>query len=118
MLGDILNELAQVATWLTEATVGHEAHNPDECMWAELLLYVNELSGEDDADDAAIVTFALICLLMKTNDPARAGALLVDKVRQICAAMARDRIEQRREQAMRPTGMVALLDTTPYSTPN
>lgn len=99
MLGEILNELAQVEAWLSECAKGHETHDPDHCVWAEMLLAIADLGGEDEADDASIVTFSLICLLAKTKNPAKAGLLIVDKVRQMCAAMAQDRIQARRNAA-------------------
>lgn len=97
-LGDILNELAQVEAWLSECAIGHETHDPETCVWAQMQDAISQISGDDDADDAAIITTSLICLLAKTKNPAKAGGLIVDKVRQLCAAMARDRTYEARRK--------------------
>lgn len=99
MLGQILNELAQVERWLDGEMTGHESHDPNICVMADLHMAISECGGDTPQDDAAIVAFALICLLRKTQNPAQAGTLIVDKVRQLCASMARDRTETARRKA-------------------
>lgn len=101
MLGDILRELAAVEIWLTDLSVGHEDHDPNTCAGAAIYAEMSILT-EDTVDECvSVVVYGLIALLKKTNDPSKAGALIVDKVRALCATMARDRIRRYREASRR-----------------
>jgi hypothetical protein len=118
MLGQVLNELAQVELWLSNATKGHESHNPDACLWAELLLAMAGIDDETEEEISGTVVFALLMLLRKTQNPAKAGLIIVDKVRKVCAAMARDRIATSRENRLRWSNDAARDRIDAYDTPN
>lgn len=118
MLSQILNELAQVELWLTDMMSGHQECDPESCGGAALYGDLKVLLADTEDEVTTAVVFGLVTLLSKTKNPARVGVLIVDKVRQICAVMAADRIRQRRVIRMRDTGVTMDISARSYNTPN
>jgi len=118
MLGQILNELAQVERWLFGNIRGHEDHRPENCVWAEFHTLTKDYAGETTQELAGTVVFSMLMLLRKTQNPAKAGLAIVDKVRGLCAAMARDRIAMKRDAATSNVHDWSQMVRDTYNTPN
>lgn len=118
MLGQILNELAQVEQWLTDGTKGHEHHDPTICMMGNYHAIMREFDGQSPEELSGDVVFAMLVLLRATKSTAAAGNLIVDFTRKMVAGMARDRISVARERARRLTQGDYPWVTRTYDTPN
>lgn len=99
MLGQILNQLAEVESWISEITAGHESHDPTICPMAELYEGFGFMAEDTDDQAIAFIVLAMIDMLRRTKNPAKVGSMIVDKTRQMVAAMAHDRIQARRNAA-------------------
>jgi hypothetical protein len=118
MLGQILNELAEAEKWISRCIDEHSSHDPEHCAWAEMAIAMTDLGGGDENEAVAIVMMAMLNLLHHTKDTARAGNMIVDKVRQMTAAVARDRIDAMRKKNRQRLVNALANPLSTYNSPN